>query len=142
MSHDAGQIDNPGVSFQNWEQNIAGPVRVEIVGLQSHSGLHAERLGCAVLESNAGIVDQDVQTAVFGLEMVSETDDAGFIANVQLMEFRVQSQFVELFDGSFAPTFVPGSQINMTVEFAAQFFDDSKADALVRTSHLLNSTLI
>lgn len=87
--------------------------------------------------SDSGVVDQDVQTAIFGFQVVSQANDAFFIIDIELAEFRVESLTIQLFNSCNAPIHVPRRQIHDAMKFGTQFFNDGKSNAFVRSSYLL-----
>ena len=61
--------------------------------------MHGERFSGVLLEGNPSVVDQDVDTAILLLDEVSQLNDCVFIADVQDVEFRVETFLSESFQG-------------------------------------------
>merc|ERR1711936_311492 len=111
----AGDIHHPGLGVEEGEEDLTSSLVVPVVGLQRLLGLHGEGFRGVLLEGYPGIVDQDVNTAVFLLHEISQLDDRLLVANVQHVELGVQPLLSEGLHCRLAPALVPGGEVNISL---------------------------
>merc|ERR1712142_1259520 len=116
----AGDIHHPGPGVEEGEEDLTSSLVVPVVGLQRHLGQHGEGFRGVLLEGYPGIVDQDVNTAVFLLHEISQLDDRLLVANVQHVELGVQPLLSEGFHCRLAPALVPGGEVNISLVLLTQ----------------------
>ena len=61
--------------------------------------LNTKRFSCPLLEGNASIVDQNINSSVFLLHKISKPRDGLLVTNVQDVEFGLEALLVELRHG-------------------------------------------
>lgn len=141
-AHGAGHVHDSSVRSQDGQQDLRNSQVAEKVGAQRFSGLLAERLRRSAVEGYGRIVDQDVQAAVIGFQVLAESDDARFVVDVQLMKTRAQTESIQFLDRGSAAGLVSRRQVDDTVEFPAQFLDDRQSDAFIGTGDLKESNFL
>ena len=88
-----------------------------------------------MLEGNASIVDQNINSSVFLLHKISELRDGVLVTNVQDVELGLEALLVELRHGGHPPALVSGGEVDIPTELLTQRPDNPKPDSLVRSCH-------
>lgn len=101
--------------------------------------MNTERISRSILEGNPSVVNKNVYSSVFLLEIIFKRNDARFVCYVQLVKLRLETQLVQLRHCGAAPTFVAGCEVHHACELLAEALHDAEADALVGAGDDRNS---
>lgn len=71
------------------------------------------------------------------VEVFCEVIDTGFFVDIELMESRMQTEFLQLFDRRSSPFFISRSQVYDSIESLAEPFDNGETDPFVPPGDLI-----